>query len=273
MTEMPTDRQGDALPTPLDQAHVAMFANPEDDGARLRYFARLSDGMLWLWTEAEVTGGEVRPRLFPAGDGQVVLAFDSEERLAQAAGMTVPYAAMPGRVLVRALAALDGVSLGVNLGAEAPEHLLAPEELRWLADTLDQAPQTTEARPIGFAAPAALPPALMQALDDKLARAGGLAAAALLAGVTYDGGRRGHMLAFLDADPQAEPALARAVAEALTFSGLDAAEIDVAFLRTGDAAAAAMARAGVRIDLPAPVQPAPAAPPAAPGTKGPPRLR
>lgn len=259
--------------TPLDLAHGAMTAAPEDDAARLRYFARLADGMLWLWTEAEVTAGEVRPRLFPTEGGPVVLAFDREDRLAQAAGAPVPYAAMPGRVLVRALAGLEGVSLGVNLGAEAPEYLLPPEALQWLVATLDHAPQQTEARPLRFSAPSALPHSLLAALDDKLARAGGLAAAALVAGVTYAGGRRGHMLAFVDASPGAEAALARAVAEALTFSGLDAGEIDVAFLRAGDPGAAAMARAGLRIDLPAPAAPAPAAPPAPPGTQGPPRLR
>lgn len=272
MTTAQDDTADDTGPTPLDLAHAAMTADPGDDAARLRYFARLADGMLWLWTEAEVTGGEVRPRLFPTEAGPVVLAFDREDRLAQAAGAAVPYAALPGRVLVRALAGLEEVSLGVNLGAEAPEYLLPPEALAWLADTLDHAPEATEARPVAFSPPAALPAMLMDALGEKLARAGGLAAAALVAGVTYEGGRRGHMLAFLDADPGAEQALARAVAEALTFSGLDAGEIDVAFLRAGDAGTAAMARAGLRIDLPAPAERAPAAPPA-PGSKGPPRLR
>jgi hypothetical protein len=272
MTIAQDDATGEGA-TPLDLAHAAMMADPGDDAARLRYFARLADGMLWLWTETEVTGGEVRPRLFPTEDGPVVLAFDAEDRLARAAGAAAPYVAMPGRVLVRALADQESVSLGVNLGAGAPEYLLPPEALRWLVATLDHAPQPTEARPVAFAPPATLPQTLLAALDDKLARAGGLAAAALVAGVTYDGGRRGHILAFLDAAPGAEPALARAVAEALTFSGLDAGEIDVAFLRAGDPGAAALARAGLRIDLPAPTAPAPAPPPAPPGTKGPPRLR
>jgi hypothetical protein len=69
--------------------------------------------------------------------------------------------------------------------------------------------------PEAFHAPKGLPQVLVAGLDAKLARAGGLAAAALLVGVTYQGGRRGHMLAFVDAVPEAEAALARAAGEAL----------------------------------------------------------
>ncbi|MFN3970733.1 MAG: SseB family protein [Gemmobacter sp.] len=262
----------DHEPTPLDRAHAAMTAAPEDDSARLRYFARLADGMVWLWTEGEVMGTQVRPQVFPTEDGPVVLAFDSEERLGQAAGAPVPYAAMPGRVVARALAG-QGVALGVNLGAEAPCFLVPPEALDWLAATLDHAPQDAEARPLAFAAPADLPDVLLRALEEKLARASGLALAAVMAGVTYEGGRRGHMLAFLDAAPGAEAALARAVSEALTFSGVEAGQLDVTFLKADAPAAAAILRAGLRIDLPAPLDQPAARAPAPPGTQGPPRLR
>jgi hypothetical protein len=101
-----------------------------------------------------------------------------------------------------------------------------------------------------------------------------LAAAALLVGVTYQGGRRGHMLAFVDAVPEAEAALARAAGEALAFSGIEAGEMDVAFVAGGDAATAAMARVALRFDLPAPVRAEPAMP-MAPGSDParPPKLR
>ena len=98
--------------------------------------------------------------------------------------------------------------------------------------------------------------------------------AALLTGVRYDDGRRGHMLVFVGAAPGAEGALARAAAEALTFSGVEAGEMDVTFLGPQDAALAAMARVALRFDLPTPAMPEPAAP-AAPGMDPdrPPRLR
>jgi hypothetical protein len=113
---------------------------------------------------------------------------------------------------------------------------------------------------------------VIAALDAKLARAGGLATGALLAGVVYGGGRRGHILALLDAAEGAEGALARAMNEALVFSGIEAGELDVVFLRSGEAAAQAMGRVALRFDLPQATAPAA---PAAPGMDParPPKLR
>jgi hypothetical protein len=259
--------------TPLDAAHARMQAVPEDDAARLRYFAALADGMLFLMLEEEATGGNLRPQVFDLEDGPVVLAFDLEERLSAAAGAVVPYAELPGRVIAQQLAG-QGVGLGVNLGVADSAFLVPPEALAWLAQTLEQGPQETAARPVSFHAPKGLPEALIEALNTKLARASGLAVAALLAGVKYDDGRQGHMLAYLGAAPGAEGALARAAGEALTFSGIEAGEMDVTFLNAEDPGLAAMARVALRFDLPEPVRSeAPA--PRAPGTdpEKPPILR
>jgi hypothetical protein len=112
-----------------------------------------------------------------------------------------------------------------------------------------------------------LPERVVEALAVKLASAEGLAGRAYLASVRYEGGRRGHLLAFLGAVPGAEAALAQAVNEALIFSGIEAGGIDVAFLAEGDPAAAAFARAGLGFDIPVPPEPA------APDPARPPRLR
>lgn len=245
--------------TPLDQAHAAMEAAPAEAEARLRYFAALADTPLLLLLDREAGDGLVAPRLFDLEEGPVVLAFDSAERLAEAAGTVVPYAELPGRVIARQLAG-QGVGLGVNLGAqEAGTFLLDSQAVAWLAGVLEHGPDETRARPQEFLPPGTLPESLLAALDRKLARAAGLARSVLLAEVCYDGGRRGHMLAFLGADPAAEGALARAAGEALTFSGVEAGQIDVTFLDGESPAARAMARVAVRIDLPVPERPAPAA--------------
>lgn len=256
--------------TPLDLAYEAMAA---DEDQRLRFYERLADGEMFLLLEQEAEGPALRPRVFPLEDGPVVLCFDLEERLADFTGGVAPYAALPGRVIARQLAG-QGIGLGINLGVAPSAMVLPPEAVDWLSGLLDAAPQVVEALPEAFAAPKGLPDVLVTGLDAKLAKAGGLASAALLAGVTYRGGRRGHMLAFVDAAAGAEEALARAAGEALVFSGLEAGEMDVAFLRSGDAATAAMARVALRFDLHAPARAEPAAP-AAPGTDParPPRLR
>ncbi len=247
----------------LDAAHLAMMANPEDDAARLRYYARLADGMLYLMLECEAEEGRVEPMVVTLDEGRVVLAFDSEERLAAASATPMPYVELPGRVVAAHLAGQQ-VALGVNLGAGEAEFLVSEEALIWLAQTLGNAPDELAARPIAFEAPRGLPVALMQALDAKLSRAGGLAQAALLAAVRYEDGRQGHMLAFIGAVPGAEGALTRAASEALTFSGVEAGEMDVTFLSPDASATVRMSRVALRFDLPEPAATAPAGP-AAPG--------
>ncbi|TMV76727.1 SseB family protein, partial [Thioclava sp. BHET1] len=243
--------------TPLDAAHEAMEAAPEADALRLRFYERLADGEVFLLLEAEAEGETLTPRLFELADGPVVLIFDREDRLAAFAEGPAPYAALPGRVVAAQLAG-QGIGLGVNLGVAPSSMLLPAEAVDWLAATLGHGPEAAEARPESFHAPGGIPEALLTALDAKLARATGLASAAWLAGVTYSDGRRGHILAFIDARDGAEEALARAAAEALTFSGIEAGERDVSFLGSSDPATAARSRTGLGVDL------TPAEPEAAP---------
>lgn len=256
--------------TPLDAAYQAMAA---DEDNRLQFYERLADGEMFVLLEEEAEGENLSPRVFPLQDGPVVLVFDLEERLAEFAGGIAPYAALPGRVIAQQLAG-QGVGLGINLGVAPSAMVLPPEAVDWLATMLQAGPEEVEALPETFHAPKGLPERLVAGLDAKLARAGGLAGAALLAGVTYRGGRRGHMLAFVDAVEGAQDALARAAAEALAFSGVEAGEMDVAFLAGDDPAMAAMARVALRFDLPEPVRAEPAAP-VAPGSDPakPPKLR
>lgn len=238
----------DDVITLLDAAHAAVSADPENEALRLRFYERLADGEMVLLLEREAKGERLEPRIFDLEDGPVVLIFDRDERLAAFTGGIAPYAALPGRVIARLLKG-RGIGLGVNLGVAPSSMLLPSEALDWLAEALEDAPEAVEALPEEFHRPT-VPEALVAALDGKLAHAVGMATAAVLAAVTYRGGRRGHMLAFLDAVLGAEPALARAMGEALAFSGLEAGELDVAFLRQADPAAAAMARVGLRFDLP-----------------------
>ncbi|EEW25545.1 SseB family protein [Rhodobacter ferrooxidans] len=258
--------------TPLDTAHAAMQAAPDDDTARLRFYERLADGELFLLLESEAKGDSLTPQVFDLEGGPVVLVFDLEERLAAFTGIPAPYAAMPGRVIAAHLAG-QGIGLGLNLGVAEAAMLLPPEAVDWLAETLDNPPEAVEARPVAFHAPD-LAEALLTGLDAKLARAGGLADHALLAGVSYDDGSTGLVLAFIDTAPGAEAPLARAAGEALTFSGLDQGGIDVIFLAATDAATAPLTKVALRFDLPQPEVPETITP-IAPGSDpdNPPKLR
>ncbi len=240
--------------TALDAAHAAMEAAPQDDAARLRFFERLADGELFLMLTEEAQEENISPELFEVADGRFVLAFDREERLARFAGRPVPYVALSGRVLSSMLAG-QGIGLGLNLDV-APSSMLIPSEaLGWLSTTLQHGPEEVQQRFAEFLPPAGLPDSLLQALDAKLATAAGLAAAAFLVGTKSDAGGQGHLLGFVAAVEGAQPALARAVSEALTFSGIEAGALDVGFFAADDPAANALARVGLRFDLPQPQAP------------------
>jgi len=259
--------------TPLDQAHAAMEAAPEDGAARLRFYDRLAGSELFLLLDADPVGDHFRPAIFPAEGQQVALVFDREERLTEFVGGAAPYAALSGRRLAEMLAG-QGIGLGVNLGVAPSSILIGADAVDWLAATLAEAPEEVEERPEEITTPAGVPEALLGALDARLATAEGLARMAFLVGAVHAGGRRSHLMAFIDAVPGAEPALARAVGAALTFSGVEAGSLDVAFFRASDPVAARLAKVGLRFDLPE----APKAdriPGAAPGMDpdAPPRLR
>ncbi|GAA6187962.1 SseB family protein [Litorivita sp. NS0012-18] len=250
--------------TPLDGAHAAMEAAPDDDAARLRFFERLADSELFLLLTKEPQGENIEPELFELSDHSFVLLFDREERLTGFTGRPAPYAALSGRVVAGLLAG-QGIGLGVNLEVAPSSILIPPEAVDWLVDTLGNAPQEAEEKIAEFTPPKGLPEALLGAIDAKLASAVGMARMAYLVGVRFESGGQGHMLGFVDALPHAESALAKAAAEALTFSGIEAGAMDVAFFRASDAAAGKLAKVGLRFDLPQPDESL-AAPRPAPGS-------
>ncbi|MEP6017322.1 MAG: SseB family protein [Paracoccaceae bacterium] len=237
--------------TALDLAHAAMESAPEDDVARLRFFERLGDSELFLLLSEEPEDDLISPETFDIGDQTVVLVFDREERLAQFVGQAAPYAALSGRIVVDLLAEQN---LGLTLNPEvAPSSfLLAADGVAWLAETLKNEPEEVTGALSELKAPS-VPDILIASLDAKLATATGLAQSAYLVGSRDKSGAAGHLLGFIGAQPGAEGALAKAVAEALTFSGIEAGALDVAFFEASDPVAAQMARQGLRFDLPQPV--------------------
>lgn len=227
--------------TELDRAQAAMADGSE--AAARQFYRVLADATVLLLLDHEPTGERINPRVFDLADGPVVLAFDTDERLAGFADGPLPYAALPGRIIAQHLAG-QGVSLGLNLGTgAASEVMLPPEALTWLAEMLDTNAVVLQATPEAFYPPRGLPAGLADALTFTLNGAAGLALAALLVQVRYSNGQRGHMLAVIDAAEPAQAPLARALAEALRFSGVDAGELDVTFLASSDAIVARIALA------------------------------
>ncbi len=263
----------------LDAAAQAMGT---DDQAALAFYQALAAAELVLLLAHEPTGSDLSPQVFDLPSGALVLAFDSEDRLAswaREAGLgPQAYAALPGRVVAQLVAQNTALGLGLNFGAGTPsEMILPPSAMTWMAQLLDTAPQSGLARirqvlPLGT-----VPGAMLRALQVGLAGAGGFAQQAVLARAAYDTGALAHVLAIFGADSKSEAPLARAVAEALAFSGLEAGALDVIFVAGASQVGAHILALGMNIALPPP----PSLPDFAPGTprapgmdpSAPPRLK
>jgi len=245
--------------TALDQAHAAMEAGGEPEA--LAFWRCFADAELFLVLEQEATGDTLEPRVFDLSMGRMLLAFDSEERLATISESPLPYAALPGRVVAAQLAG-QGLALGVNLGTGAGcETVLAAGSLDWLALMLTQEDPEERHAQIARLAEPLMPDGLYQALRALLPpqSQGALAQAA------YSDGGWGHVLALSGLAPEDAPRMGRAVTEALAFSGLDAAALDLVFTEPDAPLFARIARAG---QLLAPLARAPVAPQAAPKAPG-----
>jgi len=250
--------------TELDKAHAAMAAAPEDVAARMRFYEALADSEVFLLLMGEAEGDVVEPEIVETEEGSYVLAFDSEERLADFTGRTAPYAALSGRALVEMLTGED-LGVGLNLDVAPSSVLLPVEAVAWLSEMLAGRPEEAQGA-VEAIDPPRLAARVVAGLKAKLVRAGGLAAEAWLVAVRFDDGSEGHVLAFVGAVPGAEAALAKAVSEAMLFSGVEDGTLDVVFLESDDPLMARVAAVGERFDLPVPKPDGPVqVPGAAPG--------
>ncbi len=256
--------------TPLDTAYAAMEADPGDEAARLRFHERVLDAELFLLLDAEPEGDRLRPRVLDLPEGRFVLAFDRDARLAAFLDAPAPYAAIAGRKLVRMLAG-QGVGIALNPGVAPSETALEPDAVDWLAAMAPGAPEVADGRAREISAPRTAPPALIVALDAKLAAMADRISAAWLAGLHREDGTVGLALAIAGAPEAAQAAIVEAVAETARFNG--AAALDVTFVGPDGPLRAAFERAGLRFEMPEPPSPPP--PPPAPGSDPtrPPRLR
>jgi hypothetical protein len=252
--------------TPLDAAHAAQAAAPDDEAARLRFHERVLDAELVLPLRAEAGDGAIDLAVYDLSDGRFVLAFDREERMAAFLDAPAPFAALSGR---RLAAMLDGrgIGLALNLGV-ASATLLPPASVDWLARMAAAAPQPMSARIRALSPPGEVPAPLLAGLATKLAAMAATVEAAFLARATHESGETRLLVVLAGVPDPARPGVAAAVAEAVRFAQ-NAPPLDVLFLDPGSPLLAAAARNGARLTVPHPAKPP------VPGTdrNRPPRLR
>lgn len=235
--------------TQLDRAHAKMQADETDMVARLGFYERIADTEFFLLLEKEPEGDTLHPLVFPVEDGEFVLIFDTEERLAGFVDRIVPYVAMSGRAVANMLSGKK-IGLGINLGVAPSSILLPSEAVNWLLEKISTGPEMSDDRPTDFLPPTDVPQILLQALNTKLALAADMARCAYLVKTRFVDGNSGLMLGIVDANAASEVALSQAVSEVLIFSGIERGTIDVAFFSSQDEICAVLDRVGLRFDLP-----------------------
>lgn len=209
--------------TALDDLAISAF-HDADAPQRARMLSRLADTVLSVALTTEPQDEQIELRVFPLEGGSVAIACDGEDRLAGFFGGPVDYAAMPGRVLAGILHS-EGAGLLVNPGYPS-EMLLDAAMLNWLATALSVSPEAAEAR-LRLTAPSpATVDALAEALAVRLADMSGLIAGATLGGVR---GEDRHLLLITGAAPEHQPAIAKALAETLTFLPPQPGGVDISF--------------------------------------------
>lgn len=213
-----------AITTALDVAMDGAQPGAED-AARLAFFRLLADTPLLILLEREAQGEVLEPRIFDLDEGQVVLAFDTEERLAAMGEGPQPYAELPGRVLARLLAS-EGLGLGLNLGAgSASEMLLPVSAMVWLEQILAEQPDVQMAGFGPLAPPDRELVAIVQRIFDDAPQSWGGLAQAVRIYARQDTG----LVVIEGAEPDAETALATALSEAFRFADLGGRVVDIAF--------------------------------------------
>ena len=256
MTDQRADRDSDHS-TDLDRAQAAVnLAEGDGDAARLAFFCLLADTPLLVLLEREAEGEVLEPRIFTLEEGQVVLAFDQEERLAAMGEGPLPYAELPGRVLARLLAS-EGLGLGLNLGSGAASEMLLPlTAMRWLEEMLVPQSDVT----LDVFGPLSPPkPELVTILTRILDRAPPTWAG-LARSVRVFGRGDGGLVVIEGAEPEAETALATAFSEALRFADLGGLVVDLTFAEQRN-----LPPGGVQVAWPVAAMIAAPQPPSAPG--------
>lgn len=259
--------------TAIDRAFRAMEAEPENAAAQARFHERVLDAELHLLLEEEPeTDARLRPLIFEIPEGRFVLAFDRDERLASFVAEPMPCAVLAGRRLVEMVAG-HGLGLGLNLGDAPSATLLPAEAVDWLASMAEGEPERAEGAARRFGPPRAATPALIEALDHKLAAMAGVIGAAHLVEAEYADGTRALLLLLAEVPEEAQPGVAAGIAETARLGG--GAALDVAFL-AGESRALSRAReSGLTFELPRSLPDERSDKPAAPGMDPdrPPNLR
>lgn len=233
------------MQTPLDLAHAAMTAAPDDVTARSAYYSQFATTEIFVLLAGEA-GETFEAQMIEMDGRRYALAFDTEERMAAFCDAPTPYLSLSGRTLVQALSG-QTVGVGLNLGVAETSMLIPVEALEWISERIGPEVKIDTGRIAELSPPDLDDIKVLRALDARLAAFSGPDRSAYLVHALYET-ERVHLIV-LEGVPEPErTAVAGALTEAVRFLNPDLA-IDTLFADREDAVLMAARKAGLRFDM------------------------
>lgn len=230
--------------TQLDLAFDAMMEASDDEGQRSAYYGVLAASEVFVLLEAEPEE-KFEPQLLEMEGVRYVLAFDSDQRMAEFCDAPQPYLSMSGRKLVEALAGAR-LGLAVNPGFSSA-MFVPPPAVDWMRERTSDDVLEGEAKIEEVFSPEITDVALLKAIDARLAVFAGFGRSAYLVKAQY-AGEMAHLMVFVGIPEAAKASVAGGLAEAVRFVAPDLA-LDTVFVDKTAEIIAPSARVGLRFDM------------------------
>ena len=251
--------------SPLDEIIKQVQSNDIAEN-RLILFKRFLDAELFILIDDPQ---DPKPKLVNLREGEILLGFDTEEKLMEFAGDNAFFISMTGRNL---LAQNISVGIALNLTNIGGGYILTNEILRWLEKNTQAKQGDIIRHPKKIASPLIASETFIKLLDETLALSPGSANYAILVQDISEETTSNLLLIFVEASEAFKDILTQQISEAFKLSNLQGVTLDIIFAKPDEQLIKKALKIGLRFDLPS-IQKVPK--PEAPGMdpKKPPVLR
>ena len=242
------------IQTRMDRAYQHMQSLPDNDTAGLRFYETFSDANLSVLINADLS-----MQVFETSQGKIVLAFDTDDRMAEFVSEPTEFMKIPGRELVMRLLGTD-TGVGLNLNVAPTSQILTPEILVWLSDLLSVDSTLLQDQAVGFTANCQSSSDDIAAISSRLENFAGRVSAAYMCGISYSDGVTADALIVVDCDPSVEADLFTAVIETQKFAENNATDLAIKFITSSNPTLSEIRRIGQEIHIPKTIPSHPAQP-------------
>lgn len=215
----------------LDTAYANMQNPDGDETAELRFYETFCDCVLTVLIVEDEAQDKIQFDIFETSQGALVLAFDSEDRMAEFIEKPTGFINMPGRELLQMLSDQQ-LGIGLNLAVAPSSQILEKATLDWVRDVIGSESMVKMDKISSLKPATNISPSLSQNLAMRLQAFYGFVESVLICDVTYEDGYAGTAFFVLNCDPDTEANLFAMLMETQRFSSRDDSEIAIQFIQT-----------------------------------------